>query len=151
MPQNNNGKTQKSTTMNYIVTPQQIIEAATEINGAKEMMDQYSSKDLQGFAQATAENLAIEWPEDEGFGSSDFYFTVASFLRDLCSFVPGFKVSRETGFLQVIAEQSPMQKAMIARIKLLKMNRDNAPDQEAWGMWNGKLEDAMRTYRVVTA
>jgi len=39
-----------------------------------------------------------------------------------------------------------MQRAMISRIKLLKMNRDNAPTLETWGAWDKKLNDAIAAY-----
>ena len=47
---------------------------------------------------------------------------------------------------KTLSPNQNMKLAMIARIKRLKMNRDNAPTLQDWDMWNTKMQDAEAAY-----
>ena len=88
--------------MNYIVTPQAILEGAQRIEGANQILDQHTADHIAEMAEGQAEELAYSWDRDHGFGSSDFTFLVGSFLRSL-SYKSGYQIDYSTGFLRVIA------------------------------------------------
>jgi len=72
--------------MNYILTPQEIIRRAENMNGAKIMLSgsrqalAFTWHSLHSIAIEVAEELADTWPEGEGFGSSDGTYVVKDFL-----------------------------------------------------------------------
>ena len=75
--------------MRYILTPQDIIHRAENMNGAKVMLCGVrqalacSCHSLHSIAIDVADELADTWPEGEGFGSSDGTYVVKDFLDRL--------------------------------------------------------------------
>ena len=71
--------------MNYVMYPQQIINRANCMVGVTEMINETGirKKVQMDIAKMVAEELAENWPEDEGFGSSDGTYVVKDYLDSL--------------------------------------------------------------------
>lgn len=71
--------------MNYILTPEQIINKANQMIGVTEMINKYDVQPQvqMEYAEMVAEELALDWPEGEGFGSSDGTYVVKDYLDSL--------------------------------------------------------------------
>ena len=75
--------------MNYILTPQDIINRANRMIGVTEMMDKYQIRPnvQMEIAEMIAEELAESWPEGEGFGGSDATYVVKDYLDSLINMI----------------------------------------------------------------
>ena len=75
--------------MNYILTPQEIINRASRMIGVAEMMDKYQiHPNVQmEVAEMVAEELVDWWQEGDGFGSSDATYAVKDYLDSLINMV----------------------------------------------------------------
>ena len=71
--------------MNYIVDPQSLVFNAHRINGFTKMIgdEQIPQWDLLEIAMEVAEEWTSDWPEDEGFGSSDMTFMIKDFIDNV--------------------------------------------------------------------
>jgi hypothetical protein len=71
--------------MNYLIDPQSLIFSAHRIGGFTQMITdkQIHQWDLLETAQQVSEEWTIDWPEGEGFGSSDMTYLLKDFIDRL--------------------------------------------------------------------
>ena len=75
--------------MNYILTPQEIINRANQMTGVAEMMTENNvdRADQVTIATDVAEELVDWWNEGDGFGSSDATYAVKDYLDTIIRMV----------------------------------------------------------------
>ena len=75
--------------MNYILTPQEIINRANRMTGVAEMMTENNvdQADQVTIATDVAEELVDWWNEGDGFGSSDATYAVKDYLDTIIRMV----------------------------------------------------------------
>ena len=69
--------------MNYLIDPQNLVfSAKSRISGFSDMIrdEEIPQWDLLSIAQHIAEEWSYDWPEDEGFGSSDRTYMLKDFI-----------------------------------------------------------------------
>ena len=71
--------------MNYLIHPQSLIFNAHRIDGFTQMITdkQIHQWDLLETAQQVSEECNIDWPEGDGFGSSDMTYLLKDFIDRL--------------------------------------------------------------------
>ena len=71
--------------MNYLVDPQTLIFNSHRVNGFTKMIGDLKIHqwDLLDIAQEVAEEWTSDWPEDEGFGSSDMTYMIKDFIDNV--------------------------------------------------------------------
>ena len=71
--------------MNYLIDPQSLIFNAHRIDGFTQMIadKQIHQWDLLETAQQVSEECNIDWPEGDGFGSSDMTYLLKDFIDRL--------------------------------------------------------------------
>ena len=75
--------------MNYLVDPQRLVFNSHRVNGFTKMIgdEQIPQWDLLEIAQEVAEEWTNDWPEDEGFGSSDMTYMIKDFIDNVITSV----------------------------------------------------------------
>jgi len=75
--------------MNYLVDPQSLVFNSHRVNGFTKMIgdEQIPQWDLLEIAQEVAEEWTNDWPEDEGFGSSDMTYMIKDFIDNVITSV----------------------------------------------------------------
>jgi len=68
--------------MNYIMYPDQIMNRAAGVAGY-DLIPNTNFERKSSIAEDVAEELASDWPEGEGFGSSDGTYVVKDYLNHL--------------------------------------------------------------------
>lgn len=68
--------------MNYVMYPEQILNRAERVAGY-ELLPEVGEEKRKEIATEVAEELALDWPEGEGFGSSDGTYVVKDYLNQL--------------------------------------------------------------------
>ena len=68
--------------MNYVMYPDQIMNRATGVVGY-ELLPEVGEEKRYEIAEDVAQQLAMDWPEGEGFGSSDGTYVVMDYLNQL--------------------------------------------------------------------
>lgn len=68
--------------MNYIMYPEQIMNRAARVAGY-ELLPEVGEGIQNEIATDVAEQLAYDWPEGEGFGSSDGTYVVMDYINQL--------------------------------------------------------------------
>jgi hypothetical protein len=72
--------------MNYLISPESLVfNAKAYIKGFNEMIgtEEIPQWDLLKAATEVAEEWTNDWPEDEGFGSSDGTFMIKDFIDNV--------------------------------------------------------------------
>jgi hypothetical protein len=90
--------------MNYLVHPQDLVFDSHRVNGFTRLVkDEHIPQwDLMELATEVAEQWTGDWPEDQGFGSSDMTYMIKEFIDNVISshgrgkymtkFTPGLSV-----------------------------------------------------------
>ena len=75
--------------MNYLVDPQSLVFNSHRINGFTKMIDdeQIPQWTLLEIAMEVAEEWTNDWPEDQGFGSSDMTYMIKEFIDNVITSV----------------------------------------------------------------
>lgn len=79
--------------MNYLVDPQTVVFNAHGIEGFTEMIrdEEIPQWDLLEIATEVVEEWSVDWPEDQGFGSSDGTYLIKDFIdTTILSFAKGY-------------------------------------------------------------
>lgn len=73
--------------MNYLVDPQSLVFNSHRVNGFTKMIaDEHIPQwDLLEVATEVAEEWTNDWPEDQGFGSSDGTYMMKEFIDNVIS------------------------------------------------------------------
>ena len=91
--------------MNYLVDPQSLVFNSHRVSGfTKMIVDEHIPQwDLLEMATEVAEEWTDEWPEDQGFGSSDGTFMMKDFIDNVIArFAWGRLVTKFTPSLSVV-------------------------------------------------
>ena len=91
--------------MNYLVDPQSLVFNSHRVSGFTKMIgdENIPQWDLLEMATEVAEEWTDEWPEDQGFGSSDGTFMMKDFIDNVISrFAWGRLVTKFTPSLSVV-------------------------------------------------
>ena len=90
--------------MNYVMYPDQIMNRATGVAGY-ELLPEVGEEIRNQIATEVAEELALAWPEGEGFGSSDGTYVVMDYLNTLIWAVGAeLKTDFVGGYLTVVVK-----------------------------------------------
>ena len=81
--------------MEYIMYPEQIMNRAERVAGY-ELIGNVDTNVMNDIATDVAEQLAYDWPEGEGFGSSDGTYVVMDYINQL---IYATGVNLRTGFV----------------------------------------------------
>ena len=91
--------------MNYLVDPQSLVFNSHRVSGFTKMIgdENIPQWDLLEMATEVAEEWTNDWPEDQGFGSSDGTFMMKDFIDNVISrFAWGRLVTKFTPSLSVV-------------------------------------------------
>ena len=91
--------------MNYLVDPQSLVFNSHRVSGFTKMIgdENIPQWDLLEMATEVAEEWTDEWPEDQGFGSSDGTFMMKDFIDNVIArFAWGRLVTKFTPSLSVV-------------------------------------------------
>jgi hypothetical protein len=71
--------------MNYLIDPTSLLFNSHRVNGFTKMIgdEQIPQWDLLEIANEVAEEWTYDWPEDEGFGSSDMTYMIKDFIDNV--------------------------------------------------------------------
>jgi len=78
---------------NYLVHPQDLVFNSHRVNGFTQLVkDEHIPQwDLLDIATEVAEQWTSDWPEDQGFGSSDMTYMIKEFIDDVIGSLCGGK------------------------------------------------------------
>jgi hypothetical protein len=91
--------------MNYLVDPQTLIFNSHRVNGFTKMIgdEQIPQWELLEIATEVAEEWTNDWPEDEGFGSSDMTYMIKNFIDNVIwRFASGKLMTEFTPSLSIV-------------------------------------------------
>jgi len=91
--------------MNYLVDPQSLVFNSHRVSGFTKMIgdENIPQWDLLEMATEVAEEWTDEWPEDQGFGSSDGTFMMKDFIDNVIArFAWGRLITKFTPSLSVV-------------------------------------------------
>lgn len=91
--------------MNYLVDPQSLVFNSHRVSGFTKMISelQIPQWELLEIATEVAEEWTDDWPEDQGFGSSDGTFMMKDFIDNVIArFAWGSLVTKFTPSLSVV-------------------------------------------------
>ena len=71
--------------MNYLVHPQDLVFNSHRVNGFTQLIKntQIPQWDLLDIATEVSEQWTSDWPEDQGFGSSDMTYMIKEFIDNV--------------------------------------------------------------------
>ena len=75
--------------MNYLVSPTTLVFNSHRVNGYTEMVknEKIHQWELLDIATEVAEEWTNDWPEDQGFGSSDMTYMIKDFIDNVITSV----------------------------------------------------------------
>ena len=106
--------------MNYLVDPTSLLFNAHRINGFTKMIgdEQIPQWDLLEIAMEVAEEWTSDWPEDEGFGSSDMTFMIKDFVDNVIwRFAAGKLETKFTPSLSIVEYSEAEHHNMVQRME----------------------------------
>jgi len=112
--------------MNYLVDPQTLIFNSHRVNGFTKMIgdEEIPQWDLLEIAQEVAEEWTNDWPEDEGFGSSDMTYMIKDFIDNVITSVymkngmgSGMYMTKFTPSLSIVEYSEAEHHNMVQRME----------------------------------
>ena len=106
--------------MNYLIDPTSLLFNSHRVNGFTKMIgdEQIPQLDLLEIATEVAEQWTSDWPEDEGFGSSDMTYMIKDFIDNVIwRFAGGKLETKFTPSLSIVEYSEAEHHNMVQRME----------------------------------
>ena len=106
--------------MNYLIEPTSLLFNSHRVNGFTKMIgdEKIHQWDLLEIATEVAEEWTSDWPEDEGFGSSDMTYMIKDFIDNVIwRFASGKLETKFTPSLSIVEYSEAEHHNMVQRME----------------------------------